>query len=241
MKRKAIFFQCAALLVLTSAMCSAIIPISGEYLLPVPGKEQKRGNWCWAAVSEAVLEYYGKTTYDGQPITQQIIAAYGTPGQDNATNDLFQAVRPNHGVDEILAYFGGIYSLGVYSPVPGSDVVESIQNLRRPMPIGLRDFSGLDHMIVIIGVRYDSQTLDLHIMDPADGTKFWLSYDKVVYNSYYQWIETLTLQRLVTMPDEAVSLDTTIMNPQNKGIISNIDLPAILSNTPDWDGVRLYK
>jgi len=231
MKRKFMFFQSAALLALMSIMCSAAIPLSGEYSLSVPGKVQEKDQWCWAAVSEAVLEYYGRY------YSQQEIAAYGTPGQDNATNDLFQANRPNHGVDEILAYFGGIYSLGVYSPVPGSDIVESIQNLSRPMPIGLRDSSGRDHMMVIIGVNYDSQNLSLRLMDPVDGRKFWLPYYDVVSGDNYQWIETLALQRSGPMLDNAVDLDIADMNPQNNWVAPNIDLPAKLADNPNWDGI----
>ena len=203
--------------------------------LNVPTKFQEKSNWCWSATSQAVLEYYG--IY----YLQTEIAAYGTPGQDNLPNYLYGQDARRKGLDMILAYFGGIYSQGVPYPVSENQVVYSIENLQRPMPIrwGWESIE-TGHIAALTGVAYQEQVLYVSLMDPARG-RYIKTYDWVDGGSPDgSWTHTLVLQRLGPVSDEGVNIDIAGINPY-AGVAPKVDLPAMLPNSPNWDGAYLSK
>lgn len=198
--------------------------------LSVPTYYQEKSNWCWAAVSQSVLEYYGRYH------SQSGIAAYGTPGQDNVSNDLFGAAWPMHGVDEILAYFAGIYSMGVNAPLPMNDVINSIEGLWRPIPIGWYSTQP-GHMVALTGVAVDGGVLYVSVMDPARG-RYITTYNWVYSNSPDgPWAQSLLLQRSAPAFSTAADIDMSGLSLQPAISLPNNNLSARLSDNPDWDGV----
>lgn len=231
MKRVAIIRKCVgiiALLEVCSFNASAII-------LTVPQKDQEETNWCWAATSQAVLEYYGVYSK-----SQTEIAAYGTPGEDNAKNYIYGQTGTRKGVDLILSEFGNIYTSGNPYPIDKDSVVISINSYRNPVVIRWLKNNNPDdgHILLIKGVNADYwQTLYLTLMDPSVGT-YTQTYEWVIGHS---WTHTLNITgKSQPVLNHAISMDMSSLNLQD-GTAPAINLPARLSDDPGWDGVRLSK
>ena len=86
-------------------------------VLTVQQELQEQDEWCWAATSQAILEYYGTVK------TQDEIAAVRDPGALDIPNFLYgYGTYPAcsgpicNGVNRILKYFAGLTSTPYSSP-----------------------------------------------------------------------------------------------------------------------------
>jgi hypothetical protein len=160
--------------------------------LPVPVKIQEHSQWCWAATSSAVLEYYGT------PIAQCSIANYSSRLDSCCGNYTFEwdnaCNNPNylggHGlnsgdIQDILQHWG-VYSTYTRSTIPQEVLVTDI-DYGRPDIILVQWANAQAHFVVIRG--YDLSGNFISYMDPylgyrtdpytslvstSDGTRYWI-------------------------------------------------------------------
>ena len=156
-------------------------------VLNVPQKYQEKANWCWAATSQAILEYY--TTVK----TQTEIAQYGTEGVN--TWNWLSGSSPHtstdplrNGIDLILQHFGGLATTQ-WGWVLSQTQVQSEIAARRPFVIYWQWDRGGGHFVVAKGIDGDYVTR----MDPASGTTL-NKYSWVRQGSSHTWVDTLTLK-----------------------------------------------
>ena len=151
-------------------------------VLNVPQKYQEQSQWCWAASSQAVLEYYRTKK------TQTEIAQYATEGA-NIWNWLAgSSTNPTrNGIDLILMHFANLTTYH-WGWVLSQSQVQSEIAARRPFVIYWLWDSGGGHFVVAKGIDGDYMTL----MNPATGTTI-NTYSWVRQGSTHTWIDTLTL------------------------------------------------
>lgn len=150
-------------------------------VLNVPQRFQEKDQWCWAATSQAVLEYYG--TYQ----TQTQIAQYGTNGV-NTWNWLFSnSTNPTrNGIKLILMHFAQLTTAKHYSSKSLTRIKTEI-NARRPFVIRWGWDSGGGHFVVGKGIEGDK----VYLMDPWYGPTI-NTFNWVVRGSSHTWTHTLT-------------------------------------------------
>ena len=143
---------------------------------------QEMDQWCWAGVSQSILEYYGTS------VTQTQIAAYGTEGA-NIWNWLWgSSTSPTRrGIDLILTNFA---SLGTTSYSRAFSLAESSTEIeaRRPFVVRWGWDSGGGHFVAAKGVT--GSTMEL--MDPWYGPTV-NTYDWVARGSSHTWTHTLKM------------------------------------------------
>ncbi len=151
-------------------------------VLNIPEKIQEKQQWCWAACSEAVLDYYGTVR------TQTEIADYGTLGA-NIENWLYGSTTnpTKRGVDRILYHFRGISSMGSPTVLEQSTVKYEIE-AGRPIVIRWGWESGGGHHIVAHGIR-DNR---VYLMDPWNGPTI-NRYNWVLDGSNHTWTDSLQI------------------------------------------------
>jgi ABC-type bacteriocin/lantibiotic exporter with double-glycine peptidase domain len=156
-------------------------------VLNVPQKYQEQSNWCWAASSQAILEYY-KTKK-----TQTEIAQYGTEGLN--TWNWLSGSSPHtstdplrNGIDLILQHFAKLATDQRYTFLSQAQVQSEI-DARRPFVIYWQWDSGGGHFVVAKGIDGNLVTL----MNPAAGTTL-NAYDWVRRGSSHTWTDSLTLK-----------------------------------------------
>lgn len=177
-------------------------------VLNVPQRYQEKDQWCWAGVSQALLEYYGTFW------TQTQIAQYGTGGVNSWNwlwgNYYFGDGVNRRGIDMILSYFAGLPTYGTSSSLPKS-TVESEINSRKPFVIRWGWDSGGGHFVVGKGIEGNS----LYLMDPWYGPTI-NTYEWVVRGGSHTWTHTLSNYTAGPSPDlviQASSASRTELDP----------------------------
>lgn len=168
-------------------------------VLNVPQKNQEMDQWCWAASSQAILQYYHTIK------TQTEIAQYGTEGQ-NIWNWIYgSSTNPTrNGVDLILLYFAKLATTHYDSSLLQSAVQTQI-NARRPVVIRWAWDSDGGHIIVARGIEGDN----MYLMDPWYGPTI-NTYSWVVSGSGHTWTHSLTMN---TSPPLITSILTILLLP----------------------------
>ena len=180
-----------ALLLLISTL-SFLYPQSGSgTVLDVPEVFQEHDQWCWAGVSQPILQYYGTV------LTQTNIAAYGTSGY-NTWNYLYgsDTVAPYYrkGINLILNHFGAISTASNNTYLSQSTVQTEI-DAGRPFVIRWGWYSGGGHFLVGRGI----ETNTIHYMDPWPGEGYLsATYSWVVDDGTHKWTHSLELTTSVT-------------------------------------------
>ncbi|QTA88528.1 C39 family peptidase [Desulfonema magnum] len=169
------------------------ITAASAAILNIPQKNQEKSEWCWAASSQAILEYYGVVK------TQTEIADYGTEGA-NIWNYLWGIGKnpPRNGVDKILLHFGTIGSSGSDGALSQS-VVQTQMDAGRPVVVNWEWTSGGAHILVGHGIDGDT----MYLMDPWDGPTI-DTYDWVVKGDNHEWKWSL---KITSNPPESVIQD----------------------------------
>lgn len=151
-------------------------------VLEVPQVHQEESEWCWAAVSQSILEYYGES------YNQEQIAQFGTEGV-NTWNWLWGSTSnpTRRGIDLILDNFAEISSTPYDRDIPLNDLEYNI-NDDKPVIIRWGWDSGGGHFVVARGIESNM----VHIMDPWYGPSI-NTYNWVKNGSTHSWTHTLEL------------------------------------------------
>lgn len=162
--------------------------------LNIPWVGQKNPQWCWAAVSEMTLKYYGITK------TQAQLATWVFGSEANLPLPLYNDANTNLGVNKVLKNFAGnligsqYYLNGTLSK---QQIFTEIDN-DRPIPIlGETDVIGKYHIVEIIGYENDSPTNpSIWINDPnyTQSQKVSLKSVQETFPTW-EWLETLRFQK----------------------------------------------
>jgi hypothetical protein len=169
---------------------------SNSQILDVPQKDQEESQWCWAATSQAVLEYYDTIK------TQSEIAEYGTNGE-NIWNWLYGSSSDpvRRGVNLILNHFGNISSETYGTSLTLNNVEDEIGN-KRPIPFRWLWDGGGGHILLIHGI-IDSL---VYLMDPFYSPTI-NSYNWVLEGSSHTWTHSL---KLLTTPSSVYDTSDNI-------------------------------
>jgi hypothetical protein len=152
---------------------------------------QEQDQWCWAATSQAILEYYGVIE------TQTEIADYGTPGTPDTWNYLYgtetDPTQPErNGVDLILDHFAGLTTTRYTHSLVQTAVSKQI-NILRPIAIRwLWNGTTSGHILAIRGIAGNN----VYLMDPWNGDAEIASYNWVVSSGGaggHTWTHSLTI------------------------------------------------
>ena len=158
------------------------IPASGLILAP-DQCNQEQDQWCWAATSQSVLDFYGTK------LTQTQIAAYGTEGANDWNWTYGSSSGPTRrGVDLILSNFGGISSSPSATALTQSETQNEIDAKGQPIVIRWAWDSGGGHILVLHGLVGDTA----YLMDPWNGPTI-TSFSWVNRGGSHTWTHTLKL------------------------------------------------
>lgn len=123
---------------------------------------QTQTNWCWAANSECILNYYSK------PATQCDINDYAwsksnccsSPGSCNKTNQIVG----KGSIEDIIKNFGDLESTGVQGGL-SKDKLNEILTEGRPFVVGCM-WSGGNGGHVVVGCGFNESANTITMMDP---------------------------------------------------------------------------
>jgi hypothetical protein len=187
--------RCAFLIV----FLSLFITSHAQILLPVKVTIQEQDQWCWAGVSQCILDYYEVEVeqceiaeYARQVITWRVFGADNCCVKPNGPCNYWNYNWGEHGsIQEILRYFGQLDNVGVYRLSLAQVGDELAEN--RPFIIRWGWTGGGGHFVVGHGL---SGLSTLHYMDPwfGEGAKF-ANYDWVAGNDGLRnWTHTNVIQ-----------------------------------------------
>lgn len=163
-------------------------------ILDVDQIYQEELNWCWAAVSQSVLRYYG---YE---YTQTQIAEYGTEGLDEWNWLWGESWNPTRrGIDMILYHFGRLET-NVYES--SLDYDQSSDNIHQRRPIFIRWEWGYDdgHFVVLKGLEGDTT----YLMDPWYGPTI-NTFAWTQSGGGHIWTHSLEIVSSPTSTDDAIA------------------------------------
>jgi len=174
-----------------------IVMVNQAQVLNVNQCIQEQNQWCWAGVSQCVLDYYGNhiEQCDIAEYARTVIDWYNF-GQDyccdnpgglcNYWNYMWGAPGS---IQDILEHFAAIYNYGISNAIPKTTIQNEISN-NRPFIIRWGWNSGGGHFVVGHGLV--DQTV--YYMDPwfGEGHKF-ASYDWMVNDGSHTWTHTTTM------------------------------------------------
>jgi hypothetical protein len=131
--------------------------------LAVPEIRQQTNVWCWAAASEMVLRYYGRSYSQCDILSTWLAYPCCSPF---GIDPLCQVAAPDmYTIRDTIAYFGGPTS-SVTGPLTFAQIRSEI-DAGRPIILGyLGSFAG--HVVVIYG--YEETSAQVLIHDPYYGT-----------------------------------------------------------------------
>lgn len=158
-------------------------------ILSVPVKIQEQSNWCWAASSQAIISYYGKTLNqcDISNYAWSLSSCCSDPSNQSTCNKNNYTYGESGSVQDILSHWG--VSSQAYDTYLSEDMVMSEINAGRPFVILWKWASGGGHFVVGIGVNYCHT---LTYMNPLEGYSTDL-YSSVVKTSSHSWVNSLRL------------------------------------------------
>jgi hypothetical protein len=159
-------------------------------VLPVKAYQQEQSNWCWAAVTQSVLDYYGYSLSQCEIVNFARERAnngrYGT--EDCCENPTGQCNGTGYsGIGMKSLIYVGLKTSGVIS----LSAIKQLLGQKKPLILSVRlGETDLSHALVLYGVTDNS----LHIMDPEQG-KYKIAYNDFVEHIYYHWQQTYIPQR----------------------------------------------
>ena len=152
---------------------------------------QEQNQWCWAAVSKCVLDYYGDSISQCKiaEYTRNVATWHNFGSQDccQTPNGDCNYWNYNWGyagsIQDILSNFGKIQNYGKADSLTFDKFSTEIKN-KRPLIIRWAWTSGGGHFVVGYGISDNS----VYYMNPWPGEGFKISlYDWVVSNSEHNW------------------------------------------------------
>lgn len=195
----ATILSCALVLTTACAAHADILQLKQHY--------QERTQWCWAAVSESLLEAYGT------PYGQSEIAEYGTDGENNWNWLSGTTSNPTRrGMDLILEHFGALETHFVTDHLSSEDVAAAFAE-KKPFVIRWEWSSGSGHFVVAHGIENDS----IYLMDPWNGPTI-NTYKWVDKGGDHVWTHTLLMTKAL---GSHVPAGPLWQNPVDKFDVSN--------------------
>jgi len=177
-----------------------------EIKLSVSNIRQKETKWCWAAVSQCVLNYYGYTSIQQCHIaeyTRKVGTLYdygSTPCCDDASQgcnqENYDCLEPGS-VQDILVYFGHIGNDCTYA-LSYSDIQNNLDQ-QRPFIIHRKKLdSSSGHSVVGHGIGIDEFGTDvIYYMDPdphpTNGGFQKMPHDFLLNDGTWEWTHTNVL------------------------------------------------
>lgn len=155
------------------------LAFSGMKVLGVTVPQQSQSNWCWAASSVGILDYYGTSVSQSSFVTYVKGSAVNDPASDAEAQD---------GLDN-----WGISSTLSTSNISYNSLVSNIADNNDPVYVGWSWTSGGGHVVVVKGIlNYDFGYIeDVYYMNPADGLTYRSSYAWLSSGSGHVWDGTL--------------------------------------------------
>jgi len=150
-------------------------------VLNVTQNYQEQNEWCWAASSKSVLEYYGID------LTQTQIAQYGSGGQ-NIPNYVAASDATENGVNAILKHFANIGSTGIVGALAQDQLATDIDTYGAPIVILWDWDGGGGHVLVVHGLVNGTA----YLMDPWNGPTI-NTYNWVMRGGTHTWRVSLEL------------------------------------------------
>ncbi|WP_449257890.1 thrombospondin type 3 repeat-containing protein [Chlorobium limicola] len=160
--------------------------------LSVPTRGQVQGNWCWAAVAEAVLAYNGKN-YAQCHVVEWVLKQNTSLNVDNVCSDpsAYNYTENPPGVQGIMTHLGVPTAFPLHRALSFSEIKHEIDN-GNPVFRYIEWADGGAHYTVVKGYT-DIAGGIVHIMDPGgEGNCVMASYSDAVKNSDGEWTESMT-------------------------------------------------
>ncbi|MED1803018.1 papain-like cysteine protease family protein [Brevibacillus porteri] len=167
-----------SLLAVPLAIMAVVSPVSASsnfVSLGVKNVKQSQTNWCWAATSQSVLDYYN--IFSIQDGIVKVVKG--------------KVVNRTATVDEVQE---GLREYGLDSSATGSlsfSELKSELNADDPVLAGIQYKDGGGHMVVIDGYEEDGRSKYIEYMDPAKGSHVVKSYSSFKDNSSQEWFESI--------------------------------------------------
>jgi hypothetical protein len=138
-----------------------------------PIERQLMTNWCWAACTQSVCEYYGTN----QGITQKRLVAIALKLPICNTPRYFPACNKTYDFGTSLDYVGHLDGDPVESSLAEDNVSAAVRHGVIGCQMEIPRIGG--HAVLIISARRDSTgTLFLHIADPSDASILTMRYQQ---------------------------------------------------------------
>lgn len=166
-----------------------------EVTLDIDETFQEHSYWCWAACSEAIIDYI---IIGGA--TQCEIAEWAKVRDDCCGNNDFNWF---HNCNDTLAIWGGLRTIdgilqewNVFTDTGFGDLTMAscriLVDNEAPMVIRIEYADGSGHFVVGYGYNVIDNVNWLAIMNPWPGEGFsWNRYNFVVANAEYEWTHTM--------------------------------------------------
>lgn len=169
------------LLMGTGVVHAQPIEPDGSIRIIVPGVQQEKSLWCWAACIESNLRSKGIKISQ----TDIVTTVFGKP--INKAADLGEVWS---------AYFIQGYNSTQYKrPLSAEKAASEIGDYLRPFNAGLTNGNGTGHMVLvnrtIVEDYGDLSTLELGYMNPTDGDFHTKTYDEFRNGAKFSWSETV--------------------------------------------------
>ena len=194
-------------------LAATLGPVSSSAgVLNVPQNYQEQDQWCWAATSKSVLDYFGVD------LTQTQIAQYGSGGQ-NIPNFLGFSNATENGVSFILNHFAGITSTPSAGALAEDKLAADIDVHGAPVPIHWNWDAGGGHILIVHGLVNGT----VYLMDPWNGPTI-NSYSWAMRGGTHTWAISLELnssppKRSLTIASSnpGAGIDVTAVPQDNDG------------------------
>ncbi|AKG34994.1 papain-like cysteine protease family protein [Paenibacillus durus] len=167
-------------LVISLLVVQTSFAFSGLAAIGAGIQKQEQTNWCWAAVSQGILNYYGKSVTQTDFVKKVKGAAVNNPASDAEVKS------------GLSSY--GISSTQITWALSYTNVVAEIADNKHPIYAGWSWTSGGGHALLIKGIdnsHLTDSTDWVYYLDPADGSLNKASYSWVVNGTGHVWDGTL--------------------------------------------------
>ncbi|OUQ89986.1 hypothetical protein B5G50_02165 [Brevibacillus brevis] len=175
--KKTLQYGLAAILLSTLAIVSSSTEAARTTVsLNVKDVSQAAGNWCWAATSVSILDYFNES------VTQHDFVEYV---KGEAVNKPENMRNTKDGIEHF-----GVSSTRESDSMSWSRTVREI-NTDSPILVAIKwKTQKIGHNVVIDGYINDSTRYVMY-MDPWDGQHFTMPYDAFLNSSRQEWLDSL--------------------------------------------------
>lgn len=166
---KKLFVFCLSLLIFSTVCAPAAM--AARKVLSVPGYQQEKSHWCWAASDKSIIQYCKGSS----PTQSQIVTfVFGSPVDQGATTDQARSALTHWNVVSSRWYDPLSYS-AVQSQINNNHPIFATLQIGATTPYG--------HANVIRG--YDTSYTAVLFIDPKDGNYHAQNYYD--YKNGYHW------------------------------------------------------